>query len=249
MLNGFDMGAYEVQEISDELTIESFTANPTSGAVPLSVNFTCIARDNTHGIKEYIWNFGDSTTFTTATGTALHTYTIPGIFAATCTVVSNSNQQLTTTTAVEATNEIPIASAGPDQIIPGKTVNLNGGNSNDPDGTIVSWEWTLDRVGSSFYDRTATGETPTVTNLKYGNYIVTLTVTDNYGGTGTDEMNLCVAASDAEFTQADLDKAYNDGYTAGQSNCTECPIREDANGNKFLYGPLTIENKGSLTIQ
>jgi len=97
---------------------------------------------------------------------------------------------------------------------------------------------------------------PTVANLGYGNYVVTLTVTDNYGATGTDEMHLCVAASDAIYTQAEYEQAqqdsYSSGYTAGQDDCEQCPIcpiREDAEGNKFLDGPLIIEDKGLLTIR
>ncbi len=68
----------------------------------------------------------------------------------------------------------------------------------------------------------------------------------------SDEMHLCVAASNAIYTQAEFDQNYTDGYTAGQDDCKQCPIcpiREDDQGNKFLEGPLTIENNGLLTIQ
>ena len=54
------------------------------------------------------------------------------------------------------------------------------------------------------------------------------------------------------------DNGYNDGYTGGHTagyteghadGVAECPLSVDAEGNKFLEGPLIIENKGQLTIQ
>lgn len=39
-------------------------------------------------------------------------------------------------------NQSPVASAGPDQTVPeGEMATLNGANSHDPDGTIVSYSW------------------------------------------------------------------------------------------------------------
>ncbi len=250
MLGGYDMGAYEVQAISDDLTIDAFITDPSTGGFPLAVNFTCIAYDNTYNITEYQWDFGDGNTETTSGGTDLHTYTNPGSFTATCTVVNDNSDQTTVSVAIEVTNDKPVAVAGPDQIVPGKAVDLDGSASNDPNGNIVSWTWTLEHLDNSSYDRTATGEMPTVANLEKGNYIVTLTVTDSYGSTGTDEMHLCVAGSSAIYTQTELDQAKQDSYDSGHTaGVAECPLRVDAEGNKFLDGPLIIENKGQLTIQ
>ena len=250
---GYDMGAYEYQ---GPIVIDSFTADPTTGEPSLIVDFICTAHDDSNAITGYQWNFGDGNTDNSVTRTVQHTYIIPGTFTATCTVINDNNDQTTASTVIEVTNDIPVAAAGQDQIIPGNSIELDGSASNDPDGNIVSWSWTLEHLENSFYDRNATGEMPTVTNLIKGNYIVTLTVTDNYGGTGTDEMHLCVAGSDTKYTQAEYEQAqqdsYSSGYTAGQNDCEQCPIcpiREDAQGNKFLEGPLTIENNGLLTIQ
>ena len=60
------------------------------------------------------------------------------------------------------------------------TVTFSGAPSFDVDGTIVSYSW-------NFGDgTTATGVTVTKRYKKTGVYIVTLTVTDNLGATGTD---------------------------------------------------------------
>jgi PKD repeat protein len=54
-------------------------------------------------------------------------------------------------------------------------VDFDGGSSNDPDGTIVTYAW-------SFGDgSTASGATATHTYTSVGNFTVTLTVTDNVG--------------------------------------------------------------------
>ena len=112
-----------------------------------------------------------------------------------CTFRNNTGEQSSQTVTINVNNDSPIANAGPDQIVPGNSVQLDGSGSYDPDGSIVSWSWILEHLDNSAYDKTATGETPTVSNLEYGNYTVTLTVTDNHGATGTDEMHLSVAAA------------------------------------------------------
>jgi hypothetical protein len=79
----------------------------------------------------------------------------------------------------------------------------------------------------------------------FGHYQVTLTVTDNAGGTATDTMQLSVAASDLKYTQKEYDKAYIDGYADGQA----CELEEDENGAKLIDGPLIVEKKGLLIIR
>jgi len=81
----------------------------------------------------------------------------------------------------------PTAKAGSDQIV-GDKITLYGSGSFDPDGSIVSYQWQLRHRENTFYDKTAVGETITVPDLKKGFYDVTLTVTDDTGATGDDEM-------------------------------------------------------------
>lgn len=77
----------------------------------------------------------------------------------------------------------PLANAGPDQIVPRNSlVVFNGNGSFDPDGTIVSHTWSNGLAG------------PLVSQIYHepGVYVITLTVTDNSGNTGTDDMTLTV---------------------------------------------------------
>jgi hypothetical protein len=85
-------------------------------------------------------------------------------------------------------NEPPAADAGPDQVIilPTNSVTLSGTSSADPDGTIVSYNWTK-LTGPSSYNIVTPGAINTdVTNLVQGQYQFQLTVTDNRGATNAD---------------------------------------------------------------
>lgn len=96
-----------------------------------------------------------------------------------------------------ATNIAPISDAGSDasgQI--NVRFDLDGGNSTDSDGTITSYQWTQisgpdvtlnnpNQVQASF--------TPT----SAGTYVFELSVTDNDGATGVDEISVTVAPSNS----------------------------------------------------
>ena len=79
-------------------------------------------------------------------------------------------------------NDFPIADAGPDQTsLIGVTVTFDGSGSIDSDGFIVSYEWNF---GDSF--AIETGQVLEHSYTETGVYNVTLTVTDNEGGTVKD---------------------------------------------------------------
>jgi PKD repeat protein len=70
-------------------------------------------------------------------------------------------------------------------------VNVNGGASSDPDGTIVNYAWNFGN------GQTATGVTASTTYTDPGTYIVTLTVTDNVGLTASTTRTITVAQNQA----------------------------------------------------
>ena len=90
-------------------------------------------------------------------------------------------------------NQPPVADAGSNQTVTdsdnsgSETVSLNGSNSYDPDGSIVSYVWT--ESGNQI----ATGQTPSV-SLSVGTHSITLTVTDNDNATDTDGVTVTVNA-------------------------------------------------------
>jgi hypothetical protein len=85
-------------------------------------------------------------------------------------------------------NQAPSVDAGADQtIISGETVTLNA-IANDPDGTVVKYEWKEGGVVKS------NDPVLTLKNLSTGTHIFTITVTDDKGATASDTVVVTVTA-------------------------------------------------------
>jgi parallel beta-helix repeat protein len=89
-------------------------------------------------------------------------------------------------------NQIPVANAGADQLItlPVNSLSLSGSGT-DPDGSIQSYSWTKQSGGAATLAG-ATTATLNVSGLIAGTYVFRLTVTDDKGATGFDEVTLLV---------------------------------------------------------
>ncbi|WP_116127175.1 T9SS type A sorting domain-containing protein [Lewinella sp. IMCC34183] len=116
-------------------------------------------------------------------------------------------------------NQAPVASISASTYtgVAPLAVTLGGGGSYDPDGTVVTYDWTWN--GGS-----ATGPDLTL-NLSPGMYDVTLTVTDDDGATAFDVVSLRVLDP-----LADSD---GDGILDGADNCVDMPNpgQEDYDGD------------------
>ncbi len=88
----------------------------------------------------------------------------------------------------------PVADAGADQTItlPTNCVNLDGSRSTDPNGTISAYAWAQLSGPSSATLTGATTAALRACNLIAGTYTFRLTVTDNSGATGTDQVSVIV---------------------------------------------------------
>jgi hypothetical protein len=88
----------------------------------------------------------------------------------------------------------PTADAGPDQSLDqGVLVTFDGSGSTDNDpkfDTTSNYTWTFPDLGT----QTMYGMNPTYTFVRGGDFLVTLTVTDRSGRTGTDTVNIHVIA-------------------------------------------------------
>jgi PKD repeat protein len=156
------------------------SASPTSGNAPLAVNFTGSNSSDPDGsIVSYAWNFGDGTS--SASANPQHTYNAAGSYTATLTVTDNGGLTNSASVVIAVTtapvNQPPraVASANPASGVAPLTVNFTGVNSNDPDGSIVSYAWNFGDGTSS------TLANPQHTYNAAGSYTATLTVTDNGG--------------------------------------------------------------------
>jgi endoglucanase len=78
--------------------------------------------------------------------------------------------------------------------LPTSTVSLTGSGS-DADGTISSYAWTQVSGPNTATIATPSAATTNVSGLVQGNYVFRLTVTDNSGSTGTDDVTVTVQAA------------------------------------------------------
>ncbi len=162
----------------NEQPIAGFSIDPPAGPAPLSVQVNAsVSFDPEGDVLTYQWDFGDGT----ARGgmVATHTYSLPGEYTIQLTVTDSSGRTATAlrTLVVASTDEIPVASftASPSSGGTPLTVAFNASASSDPNGTIVSYDW-------SFGDGLAgTGVSPLHTYATEGTYVAMLTVTDNDG--------------------------------------------------------------------
>lgn len=97
-------------------------------------------------------------------------------------------------------NTLPVADAGTDQTVPdteadgwgGETVQLNGSNSTDSDGSITDYVWSEDGFPI------AGGANPSV-YFSVGAHTVVLTVTDDAGDSDTDQVVITVEEATASL--------------------------------------------------
>ena len=92
-------------------------------------------------------------------------------------------------------NVAPAANAGGDQTVqlPATTATLDGSASRDSDGTIASYNWAKvsGPAGGNLSDPAAIK--PVLSALQAGSYVFELTITDNLGATGKDQVTITVS--------------------------------------------------------
>ncbi len=178
---------------ANQSPVASFTSSTTN----LVANFDSTGSVDADGsIASRSWDFGDGAT-STATNPS-HTYTAAGTYTVVLTVTDNRGATASSSTAVTVTapaNQLPTAAFS--STCTNLACAFNSSAATDPDGTIASRSW-------DFGD----GSTSTATNPNHtfaaGTYAVTLTVTDNRGGTASITQSVTVAAANqspvASFT-------------------------------------------------
>ncbi|MEM9935524.1 MAG: PKD domain-containing protein, partial [Bacteroidota bacterium] len=173
----------EITVLSNECPTASMEAAPLSGAAPLEVSFSGAASEDTDGgIVLYEWTFGDGMTGEGISTT--HTYEAEGQFTALLTVTDNNNCKTTTSATINvgSDNQCPLAVVLADKKsgVRPLSVDFDGSNSTDLDGTLTSYSW-------NFGDgNMGTGPTISHTFTEAGTFIVTLEVTDDGNCSVTD---------------------------------------------------------------
>lgn len=129
--------------------------------------------------------------------------------------VSNSgNGDYTASWATGSGNQSPVANPGGTYSgTLSQNVPFNGGNSYDPDGSIVSYSWSFGDGGTS------SGVAPTHAYSGVGTYTVSLTVTDNVGAQGSASTTVSITSSSSDqfvvnFLQQGMGRAPNGNETS-----------------------------------
>jgi WD40 repeat protein len=182
----------------NQAPIARFAVTPTQGQAPLTVTLNGSASTDPDGtIAWYSWWASDGQTALGVTATM--TFQQPGTYTINLGVgdnvgVANTNTAQQTVTVTEAPKP-PVANftALPTQGQAPLTVNFDASGSHDPEGAIVSYEWSAG--GPPF----ATGKTISNT-FTPGDYTITLTVKDNQGLTATAQ-HLSVTVNQAPIAQ------------------------------------------------
>lgn len=206
------------------------TATPTSGNVPLTVEFDADGSADPDGtIANYEWDFGDGspTESGAAATTATHTYTEAGTFTAKLTVKDNKGKKGTATEVITVgdLNIAPVASftATPTSGKAPLTVSVDASASTDDDGTITDYAW-------DFGDgATDTGVTASHVFATAGSYVITLTVTDDGGAQNGTTETITVVVNQAPTAIA-----------SGSNTTGKAPLTVSFNGSSSTDSDGTI---------
>ncbi len=217
--------------------------------------------DSDGTILSWVWSEGGEPV---ASGQTANVTLGLGHHTITLTVTDNDSGTASDDVVVHV-NAVPLAVAGDDQWVydddysGSEQVTLDAGDSQDSDGSIVSYVW---KEGAS---QIATGETASVV-LALGTHTITLSVTDDDGGTATDALTVRIsdnhppvadAGGDAAMEDADDDGSVTvslDGTGSSDSDGTIASyVWKDASGATIATGSTASVNLGlginDITLQ
>jgi PKD repeat protein len=213
--------------------VADFTFTPTNPETGTTITFTDASTDSDGTITGWAWNFGDTTTSNVQNPTKA--YTAAGTYTVTLTVTDNDGATNTKTKQITINTPNSAPTAAFTWNTNGLTVDFDGSDSVDSDGTIVSYVWTSDGT------QIGTGETLSYTYSAAGTYTVRLTVTDDDGATGYVEHTVTVTA--ALTGQIHPESAYY--YRGGQSYLSG-PLSDMRTSNDDYY--VSYSETGSSTV-
>jgi hypothetical protein len=173
--------------------------------ITLPVNSTPLngsASDPGGSIASYAWTKTAGPTQFTFSSTTIAAPTVSNLVAGTYTfkLTVTDNQGATSSDNVNVivnpapvTNTPPTANAGADKnlVLPTNSVQVTGSGT-DANGTVTGYAWTKTAGPAQYAISSATVSNPTISNLVKGTYTFRLTVTDNQGATGFDDMSIVV---------------------------------------------------------
>jgi PKD repeat protein len=151
----------------------------------------------------WLWDFGDG--FVASGKDVTHAYNDNGTYTVTLRVWDKDGGQGTDTLVVNVVNRAPAANAGPDVLTNEGTAVYLFGSAVDPGGgdqATLSYSWNFGDGSPA-----APGQAVSHAYADNGVYTVTLTVTDDDGGVGTDQLTVTVNNLPPQFNSTPVDAA------------------------------------------
>ncbi|CAG1007078.1 Collagenase ColH [Phycisphaerales bacterium] len=195
-------------------------------------------------ITNYLWQEGVNTLANGPSATPSVNLSA-GVHTITLTVTDN-NSATDSDDVLVTVNRRPVANAGADAVVDdmdgngSESVSVFGAGSNDPDGTIVNYLW---QEGAATLSDGPTAN-PTI-SLGWGVHNLSLTVTDNLGGTASDSVvvtinRVPVADAGADQTVVDSDNSGAEMITLNGSGSND----PDGTITNYLWeeGAATLAN-------
>jgi len=160
----------------NQLPAACLEAEPATGTAPLDVTFDGRCSTDTDGfISSWLWDFGDGVS--TAGAEVTHTYSAPGDYTATLTVIDNDGGRDQAEVVIHV-NGAPTAEfvISLDYDVAPTVVHFSAANSSDADGQITYYAW---QFGDGSIEEGPDKMTVDHTYAAGGAYIARLTVTDD----------------------------------------------------------------------
>lgn len=194
---------------------------PTADFSEVCTDLTCIFSDQSSdpdgSVVSWSWDFGDSAVSTDQNPS--HTYATGGNYTVTLTVTDDaggSDELSRTVNVSDPANIDPLADFSSSCVFLDCTFT---DLSSDPDGTIVFWSWEFGDGGSSL------SQNPDHAYGATGTYSVTLTVTDDRGGTDLIVQSVIVSDPPNTPPTADFDE------TCDVLTCVFTDLSSDLDGS------------------
>lgn len=220
------------------------------------------ATDNDGSISTYAWSkiAGPSVTQqNAATSTLSLTNLVEGTYVFRLTATDNQGatafDEVRIVVFPSSVNQLPLANGGTNQTItlPTSSTSLVGAGF-DPDGSITTYTWTKVNGPASYALVSPNSQVTTLNSLEQGTYVFRLTVTDNNGAKGSDDITITVnSATDNNPPVAN----------AGGNQTLKLPTNTtvlfgsgtDVDGSIVSYewskvngGPATLSNNNTPTL-